>query len=76
MKLLFTGNVPRGVFVNKVHRKNENLSVKSCGCMSLCNAKRVAMNGAKRNTLAGGGVDSISQLTIEKAGAVCYDKKD
>ena len=41
-----------------------------------CNAKRVAMNGAKRNTLAGGGVDSISQLTIEKAGVVCYDKKD
>lgn len=32
--LLFTGNVPRGVFANKVHRKNENLSVKSCGCMS------------------------------------------
>ena len=46
-------------------RKPENLSVKS-----------VAVNGVKRNTLAGGGVDSISQLTIEKAGAVCYDKKD
>ncbi|WP_302672244.1 hypothetical protein [uncultured Clostridium sp.] len=42
----------------------------------MCNAKRVAMNGVKRNTLAGGGVDSISQLTIEKAGVVCYDKKD
>ena len=22
------------LFANKVHRKNENLSVKSCGCMS------------------------------------------
>ena len=41
----------------------------------MCNAKRVAMNGVKRNTLAGGGVDSISQLTIEKAGVVCYDKR-
>jgi len=30
----------------------------------------------RRETRLQGGVDSISQLTIEKAGAVCYDKKD
>ena len=32
--LLFAGNIPRGVFVNKVHRKPEN-----------CGAKRVTVNG-------------------------------
>ena len=31
--LLFTGNVPRGVFVNKVHGKPENCGAKSCECM-------------------------------------------
>jgi len=29
-----------------------------------------------RNTIAGRRMDSTSQLTIEKAGVVCYDKKD
>ena len=32
--LLFTGNVPRGVFCEQSSQKNENLNVKSCGCMS------------------------------------------
>ena len=32
-RLLFTGNVSRGVFVNKVHRKPESCGAKSCECM-------------------------------------------
>ena len=39
-------------------------------------AKRVAVNEVIRNTIAGRRVNSTSQLTIEKAGVVCYDKKD
>ena len=31
--LRVTGNIPRGVFVNKVHRKPENCGAKSCECM-------------------------------------------
>lgn len=30
---LFTGNVPRGVCVNKVHTKPETFDAKSCECM-------------------------------------------
>ena len=33
LPLLFTGNIPRGVSVNKVHRKPENFSAKSCECI-------------------------------------------
>ena len=31
--LLFAGDIPRGVFVNEVHRKNEKCGAKSCECM-------------------------------------------
>ena len=30
LELLFTGNIPRGVFENKVHRKPESCGAKSC----------------------------------------------
>ena len=47
-------------------------------CIAMFNAiaERVAVNEVIRNTLAGRRMDSTSQLTIEKAGVVCYDKKD
>ena len=47
--LLFTGNVPRGVFVNKVHRKPENCGAKSCFAWFLCIAKRVTVSGVNSN---------------------------
>ena len=41
-----------------------------------CVTRNVLLRMERRETRLQGGVDSISQLTIEKAGAVCYDKKD
>ena len=45
----FTGNVPRGVFVKRFHRKTENVGAKSCKAGFLCIAKRVAMNVMNSN---------------------------
>lgn len=50
-RLLFTGNVPRGVFVNKVHRKPENLGTESCGCMIPVQREVVAVRGANSSTV-------------------------
>ena len=47
--LLFTGNVPRGVFVNKVHRKPENCGANHANAWFLCIAKRVTVNGVNSN---------------------------
>ena len=46
--LLFTGNVPRGVFANKVHRKNEKCGAKSYKTWFLCIQKDITVNVRNR----------------------------
>jgi hypothetical protein len=52
LPLLFTGNIPRGVSVNKVHRKPEKFAQQTLllvlvtrRFVFLCIAKRVTVNG-------------------------------
>ena len=56
---------------NPVHPEAEKIDIQD-----IAHALSLAVNEVIRNTIAGRRVNSTSQLTIEKAGVVCYDKKD
>ena len=56
LPLLFTGNILRGVSVNKVHRKPENFSAKSCECMISVHREARYGERSERNDLPEAGL--------------------